>query len=173
MKGLIQLSVLALALLLAGCTTVNNTYSLNLIASSSIGVPAFQNNSQTPMAGNSAAAITADVLRSKGAGIVNVYQQRGSNNLPGLRPRLSKMKLLRWARKNGMHYLLTGTVTEWRYKVGIDGEPAVGLTMQLVNVPTNQVVWSAVGSKIGTSRQSISGVAQRLTRNLLDSLSFS
>jgi hypothetical protein len=65
-------------------------------------------------------------------------------------------------------YALTGAVDEWRYKVGIDGEPAVGLTLQIINLTDgDRVVWSAAGSKSGWSREALSAVAQKLIKDML------
>ena len=77
---------------------------------------------------------------------------------------------LEWARNEHMRYALTGTVSEWRYKVGVDGEPVVGVALQLIDVNTGQVVWSAAGSRTGWSRSAVSGVAQKLLRRLLTPL---
>ncbi|MFX7620734.1 hypothetical protein ABTJ52_20200, partial [Acinetobacter baumannii] len=67
-------------------------------------------------------------------------------------------------------YALSGTVDDWRYKVGIDGEPAVGLTLQLIEVSSGKVVWAAAGAKSGWSREALSAVAQKLMRSLLSPL---
>jgi nucleotide-binding universal stress UspA family protein len=73
-----------------------------------------------------------------------------------------------WARQQGARYALTGTVEEWRYKVGVDGEPAAGVTLQIVDVGSGDMLWSATGGKSGWSREALSAVAQQLIRNLLN-----
>jgi polysaccharide biosynthesis protein PelC len=60
-----------------------------------------------------------------------------------------------------------GAVDEWRYKVGVDGEPAVGLVFQVKDLSNGQVVYSASGGKSGWSREALSAVAQKLTVELL------
>jgi nucleotide-binding universal stress UspA family protein len=74
---------------------------------------------------------------------------------------------LAWARGAGARYAVAGAVDEWRYKVGIDGEPAVGLTLQVIDVASGDVLWSGAGGKTGWSREALSGVAQKLIRQLL------
>ena len=74
---------------------------------------------------------------------------------------------LAWAKGAGARYALAGAVDEWRYKVGIDGEPAVGLALNVIDVASGEILWSGAGGKTGWSRESLSGVAQRLTRQLL------
>jgi hypothetical protein len=72
-----------------------------------------------------------------------------------------------WARQQGARYALTGAVEEWRYKVGVDGEPAAGVTLQIIDVQTGEALWSAAGGKSGWSREALSAVAQQLIRDLL------
>jgi hypothetical protein len=74
---------------------------------------------------------------------------------------------LAWARSENIRYALAGSVDEWRYKVGIDGEPAAGVTLQLIDVQSGQVLWAAAGGSTGWSRESLSGVAQKLVAKLL------
>ena len=56
---------------------------------------------------------------------------------------------------------------EWRYKTGVDGEPVVGLTLELIDVQSGQVVWSATGARSGWSRSSLSSVATSLIGSVL------
>ena len=72
-----------------------------------------------------------------------------------------------WAKQQGVRYALTGNVDEWRYKVGIDGEPAVGITLQLLDVQSGAVVWSGVAAGTGWSRDGLSAVAQKLIKEML------
>ena len=90
------------------------------------------------------------------------------SSLPrGLKPEdVTLEKALAWARGNGLRYGLTGSVDEWRYKVGVDGEPAVGVSLQLLDITTGAVVWTATGSKSGWSREALSAVAHKLLDEL-------
>ena len=58
---------------------------------------------------------------------------------------------------------------EWRYKVGVDGEPAAGVTLQIIDVASGDILWSGTGGKSGWSREALSAVAQKLIRDLLQS----
>jgi len=60
-------------------------------------------------------------------------------------------------------------VEEWRYKVGVDGEPAAGVTLQILDVATGDILWSGSGGQSGWSREALSAVAQKLIRKLLQS----
>jgi polysaccharide biosynthesis protein PelC len=59
---------------------------------------------------------------------------------------------------------------EWRYKVGIDGEPAVGLTLKIIDLSNGRVLWSATGAKSGWSREALASVAQSLILNMVNTL---
>ena len=81
--------------------------------------------------------------------------------------REQRQAALSWAQEQGIRYALAGTVEEWRYKVGVDGEPAVGVTLQIVDVATGDTLWSGAGGKSGWSREALAAVAQQLIRDLL------
>ncbi|MGQ9686803.1 MAG: penicillin-binding protein activator LpoB, partial [Thiobacillaceae bacterium] len=63
--------------------------------------------------------------------------------------------------------------SEWRYKIGVDGEPAVGLTLQVIDLVNGKVVWTASGGRSGWSREALSAVAQKLVRDLTQPLASS
>jgi hypothetical protein len=67
-----------------------------------------------------------------------------------------------WAKTQKFDYAVTGSVEEWRYKAGIDGEPAVGVTVRFLDLAKNVTVWSASGSKTGGSADNASGTALKL-----------
>ena len=48
-----------------------------------------------------------------------------------------------------------------------DGEPAVGLTLQIIDVASGDTLWSGTGGKSGWSREALAAVAQQLIRDLL------
>jgi len=74
---------------------------------------------------------------------------------------------LDWARAEGARYALSGSVEEWRYKVGVDGEPAVGIAVAIIDVASGETLWSGVGAKAGWSRDALAAVAQQLLRKLI------
>jgi len=130
-----------------------------------------KNNTETPQAGQRAASIAHSVLASHG--FVNVVRYPASGDDETLfdpaKPD-QQQTALDWARAQHARYAITGSVNEWRYKVGVDGEPAVGLTFDVVEVDTGKVVWTTSGARTGWSRSAVSGVAQRLERQMLSPL---
>lgn len=118
--------------------------------------------------GRSAAALAATVLRANGLADVRLAPADGDGNaMFDTAQRDTGERRLAWAREHHVKYVLAGAVEEWRYKVGVDGEPVAGLTFELVDVESGRVVWSAAGTRSGWSRSSLSSVANALVGRLL------
>ncbi|MBW4047230.1 MAG: penicillin-binding protein activator LpoB [Proteobacteria bacterium] len=157
-----------LTLLLAACaTTAVPTQSLQLQAGDSLAVLPFENATEVPQAETRVQAIAVALVRQKGMQQVLVYPQSPSDNPLEAPAAVTPVQTLDWARRKGAHYALSGTVTEWRYKTGVDSEPAVGLTLQITDVGTGQVVWSATGARAGWGYQALAAVGQAQLADLL------
>lgn len=172
MKKVKYILLILLTVIIAGCVTSAINISSDQVMLSkhaNFGVIPFKNNTNRPQAGNSAAAITAGILQTMGANKAIVYQPMVAKNalIDNPNKTISKRVQLLWARRNHIRYLITGTVNEWRYKVGLDGEPAVNVSLRLYDVRTHKHVWNAVGSVSGGSRDGLGVVAQRLLASLL------
>lgn len=129
------------------------------------------NHTDTPQAALAAESIAEHVLRLRGIGDLVRYPaalSRDSVFEPAERRMVDEAQ--KWAREQGARYGLTGVVEEWRYKVGIDGEPAVGVTLQVIDLTSGRVLWSASGARSGWSREALSGVANQLLGELLGQL---
>ena len=125
------------------------------------------NNTDTPQAGLSAEAMAEHQLRNRG--VVNLQRYPSALSRDSLfEPTERKVteEAIKWAKDQGIRFGVLGSVEEWRYKVGIDGEPAVGVTLQVMDLSADRVVWSASGAKSGWSRQALAGVAQALLTDL-------
>ena len=120
---------------------------------------ALENYTDTPQAGMRAANIVEGVLRARG------YEVESKINI-SLRKSTLRKKIAD-AKKEESDYLFIGGVSEWRYKTGIDGEPAVSLQFQLINVSTQKIVWSATGSDSSWGNASIGTTAQELIESML------
>jgi TolB-like protein len=161
---------LAAALLLAsaGCTTVDLAPRAELERNARWAVLPLANHTETPGAGLRAAAVIEGVLHARAVGpIVRAPAALGAETLFEAPPADAGERALAWARGAGVRYALTGTVTEWRYRVGVDGEPAVGLSLRVIDLADGRTVWSATGARSGWSREALSAVAQKLARDLV------
>lgn len=159
---------IVLAALAAGCVTLNSGSTATIERNAKWVMLPVMNHTEVPQAGLRAEAITEALLRTQGVKDLTRYP-------PALNPDTlfepAERKVMadadKWARSQGARYAIYGAVDEWRYKVGIDGEPAVGMALHIMDLQNNTVVWSGVGGKSGWSRESLSGVAQKLIRELL------
>lgn len=162
---------LGAALWLAGCAVTDIGRAPQIARSETMAVLPIVNYTETPQAGLRAEAIAESLLKT--GGMANLKRYPASLNPETLfepAEREAVAKALEWAKGEKVRYALTGAVQEWRYKVGVDGEPAVGISLQLIDVNSGDVVWSATGSDSGWSRSSLSGTAQKLLRRLLSPL---
>jgi len=145
-------------LLLAGCssTSVVKTEQ-TLVNSGTISSFRLHNYTDTPRAGMRSANITEGILRSKGFRVTshiveNSYTVSEAQNL---------------AQKDNSDYFIMGGVSEWRYKTGIDGEPAVSLQISIYNTKSGVLEWSATGADSDWGTGSIGTTAQKLIQNMM------
>ncbi len=154
--------------LLAACSTLHFSPAPTLERQAPWVVLPFANHTETPLAGARAESIAAALLRAQGVAQIRrppaAAQQEA---LFDAGTQQQQEQALNWARQQGVRYALTGAVDEWRYKVGVDGEPAVGLTLEIIDVATGQTLWSGAGGQSGWSRQALAVVARDLINELL------
>lgn len=170
-SGLLRrMALVATGLLLAACASVNSTQAPAIAGTDAIVVLPIVNYTETPQAGLRAEAIAESLLKANGANVKRYPATISQETLFEPAERQAVTRGLEWARGERARYALTGSVQEWRYKVGVDGEPAVGVTLQLLDVQTGNVVWTSTGNRTGWSRSSVSGVAQSLLESMLSPL---
>lgn len=158
-----------LTLLAGACSTLEHSPAVPLDRQASWVILPVLNQSDTPQAGLRLESLLDNQLRSKGIQALQRYPAEPAADLL-LDPRESKLQAqaAQWAREQGARYGITGAVNEWRYKTGVDGEPAVGFTLQIVSLQDGKVLYSASGARTGWSREALAAVAQKLTRDMLD-----
>lgn len=129
------------------------------------------NFSETPQAGERAERIAETLLRAKGLRNLKQYPSQDNNlGLPILDEQKRFNTALQWAKASNAAFAITGSIEEWRYKSGLDGEPAVGISLQVIDLASTDVVWSASGSRAGWSRESLSGTAHKVLEKLTNKL---
>ena len=159
-----------IALVLSACSTLDRGNAPELERQATWVVLPFANHTETPMAGNRAEAIAHALLQAQGVGTVRrTPASTQKEALFGAADSTRMDDALTWAREQKIRYALAGSVDEWRYKVGVDGEPAAGVTLSILDVATGDTLWSGTGGQSGWSRQALSAVAQKLIRELLQS----
>lgn len=159
----------ATAALLAGaCSTVDRSAAPAIERQAQWVILPFANHTETPLAGQRAEAIAETILHSNGVNKIRRYPSSLQQDaLFDASDRKQQEEGLTWARQQGARYALAGAVDEWRYKVGVDGEPAAGVALQIIDVASGDTLWSGAGGKSGWSREALSAVAQQLIRKLL------
>lgn len=169
-----KLLVLALAVLtVAGCVTLHQGGAPVSLAKQWVILP-FINNTETPYAAERAESITAALMHARGVQRLErlkVDEAKPEERLLSDRGEQRQKAALEQARQRKADYALAGTVNEWRYKVGLDGEPTAAFTLQVIELPGGQVVWSGTVGKSGWSRDAVSSVAQQALDTLLGSMS--
>lgn len=135
-------------------------------AHETLAVLPLHNATEAAYADRRAQAILLALLQQRGLK-ATLYPQPAPDNPLHTSTVPSASEAMQWARREGATWALTGTVTEWRYKSGVDGEPAVGVTLQLIEVRSGEVVWSATGARTGWGYQALAAVGQAQIDELL------
>ncbi|MEZ0323577.1 MAG: hypothetical protein ABWJ98_04630 [Hydrogenothermaceae bacterium] len=159
----LMIVVVAFTLFIVSCSKVINTTYTNLNKNSVYVVLPFENFTETPMAGLRVASIAEGVATAKGYRVKNGIYERENKEY-------SKQEidaLIDKLKDSQIDYVITGSVNEYRYKTGIDGEPAVSITLKIYDLKNGKTVLTNVGSMTGWSNESIGTVAQKLINKLI------
>ena len=168
----ITIAALFLLALLSGCTSVLNVKgSAPLQPGVNWALLPFGDFGETPQAGERAEEITTSLMRVRWNLDLERYPvTKESSALVDLDERQRYEKALQWARDQGFVYGVSGSVQEWRYRSGSEGEAAVGLSLRVVNIRTGKAEWVATGSRSGFGAQTVSGVAEQLLTKMIDQI---
>ncbi len=170
MKSLKALAVVAV-ILLTGCVTLKQRGDEVSLRETWAVLP-FVNNTETPYAAERSESIATALLYARGVQRLEKVVVDSRPEDMGLdRGEKRQRAAMEMARQKQVCYVLAGTVNEWRYKVGLDGEPVAGFALQLIELPQGRVVWSGAAGKSGWSRDAVSSVAQQLLDRLLGDIS--
>ncbi|HVH44259.1 MAG TPA: hypothetical protein VM925_18030 [Labilithrix sp.] len=130
-----------------------------------------ENHSEAPQAGERVEAILETLLRKGGVWQLDRYPSPKEGDVHLFASDRQRYEAaLEWARGSKYDYAVTGSVEEWRYKSGLDGEPAIGVSMRVVELASGRVVWAATGTQTGTGTENASGTALRLLDRLVNEL---
>lgn len=115
------------------------------------------NYTDTPRAGMRASNLIEGILLAKGYRVISHLDDK----VPSMK------KARKQAKEDDAKYFIYGGVSEWRYKTGIDGEPAVSLQVGLYKSKNANLVWSATGSDSDWGNASIGTTAQDLLTQMM------
>ncbi|MGF1723664.1 hypothetical protein [Photobacterium nomapromontoriensis] len=157
-------------LTLSACTTYEVPESPAFNAASTWAIMPMTNNSNTPLAAEKVEQLLNTQLYAKGLNVI-MYPVSATNDLQSILDTTAKQKQAQaWLASQPVDYIITGSVEEWHYKSGLDGEPAVGITLEVKSAKNGIAYWRASGSRGGWGRESVSGTGQIVLEELLDGL---
>ncbi|WP_053062461.1 hypothetical protein [Photobacterium aquae] len=158
------------AITLAACSSYQVPDSPTFSAGKTWAVMPMENHSSTPLAAEKVEQILRAQLYAKGINAVR-YPAIPANDLQTILDSAAKQKKAQaWLASQPIDYVITGSVEEWHYKSGLDGEPAVGITLEVKSAKSGQTYWQASGSRGGWGRESVSGTGHIVIEELLDGL---
>jgi TolB-like protein len=172
LSRLARIAAASLLLVLPACHSAGFDYrtpNTNLSGLKVVVLP-FSNLTTTPDAGKSVTALFVSEVNVRHPFILIDFPDPdllsgkvdpATGSVPvGLRRRIKA--------STGADAVLSGTVTEFEYRVGGTSRPVVGMSWTLVSMGTGRVLWAASVSRMGscfwTCRDTVSGLA----RNLID-----
>ena len=162
-----SLWLLSLAFL-SGCATVvydGDSVEQNDSEELRVLMPPFFNATNDDHAGRALTELTGTALVARG---IPLYQTEElllttqEETAAGPEGRYQEL-----AQTIGATHLLIGTVHEYRYKTDLDGDPAVGITIRIVDARDGRTVWQGSSSNIGYAFASVTSASQRAVRRLV------
>lgn len=162
--------VLCLALLLSGCTTVvyHGGQRAGAIPVTRVLLPPFVNATDDPHASRALTELTGSALVEAGVPLFQTEEsllKSAADQAQGPDGRYAEL-----ARTVSASHLLIGTVHEYRYKTDLDGDPAVGITLRLVDAASGQTLWQGSSGNVGYAFASLTSASQKAVRSLVQQL---
>jgi len=135
------------------------------------------NRTEHPHAGQ----IVGDLLTTEiyaGTDFVVMEETRMREALRGEAPDLDEVLdravALEVGRRLDVDTVIFGSVTEFRYKRGLDEDPVVGVNLRLLDVPRDRILWAASRSGTGgcfwLCEDSLNRLAQRVCREMVTAM---
>ena len=129
------------------------------------------NNTATPYAGQRAARLIRALLAQRVTGqVLMPPAEPDASGLPTDNGEAAEQAARGFASQQGARYLINGSVDEWHYKIGLDGQPAVGFTLTLVDIDSGKTLWTGAASASGGSREGVAVLAQKTLDRLITRL---
>ena len=161
--------------LLAGCKSITTTPTVVADSGQRWALLPIENLSVTPLAGARASNMVETQLRRRGVALLANYADSATSAQQDLATLLNSRaemeRAKQWARSNGYRYAVTGSVNEWHYKTGTDKEPAVGLNLKVIDLPTGLVIWQGTGSRTGWGYSNLARIGEKVANDLVSEMS--
>ena len=160
--------ILAAIVSLTGCSTYRGSNGITVSNGSTFAVMPFVNQSNTPLAAEN----VGSELSAKNISYVAYESADEPKDLKSiLDDSYTTRKANEWLKTVSYNYVISGSVDEWNYKSGLDGEPVVSVTVRVKDVNGN-VVYEKTGSRSGFGRESLNGAGQKVVENILGDINY-
>ncbi len=162
-----SLLVACLALFSSGCATVvfHGGDDAGSIRVQRLLLPPFVNATDDQHASRALTEMTGSALVEAGFPLFQTEEtllKSAADRAQGPDGRYAEL-----ARGASASHLLIGTVHEYRYKTDLDGDPAVGITLRLVDAASGQTVWQGTSGNVGYAFASVTSAGQKAVRKLV------
>ncbi len=164
------LVLLATLLFSTGCATVvhQGNQSPHAHAVTRVLLPPFFNATDDEHASRALTEMTGSALVEAGIPLFQTEEtllKSAADKAQGPDGRYAEL-----ARQMGVSHLVIGTVHEYRYKTDLDGDPAVGITLRLVDAATGQTLWQGSSGNVGYAFASLTSASQKAVNALVTDL---
>ncbi len=154
----------------AGCATVvhHGGPTRNVITVERLLLPPFVNATDDEHASRALTEMTGSALVEAGISLFQTEElliKSAADKAQGADGRYAEL-----ARTVSATHLLIGTVHEYRYKTDLDGDPAVGITLRLVDAATGQTLWQGTSGNVGYAFASVTSAGRKAVRTLVQEL---
>ncbi len=161
------IALLPLLVLFSACSTAQyDRNAWKLEPKAQVAVLSLENYSESSQAGIKAASMIDRLLGARGTETLDMYSGTQDKN----RTEAEILQTLSGLAERNVRYAITGSVNEWKYKAGLEGEPTISLTLAVRDTATGRVLWSAAASRTGNSCQSTGLLAQKTLNKLLNAI---
>lgn len=159
-----------LPLVMAGCATVVHSGGpgRGTIRVERLLLPPFVNATDDEHASRALTEMTGSALVEAGIALFQTEEillKSAADKAQGAEGRYAEL-----ARTVNATHLLIGTVHEYRYKTDLDGDPAVGITLRLVDATTGQTLWQGTSGNVGYAFASLTSAARKAVRTLVHAM---
>lgn len=156
-----------LVIFLSACTTSRVADDIEISPSTTVALLPLVNHAQTPLAGERAEDILASIWQQNKLPTLLRAPRNTSTELPVLDDQYRVNAAKQWLSNQQTDYVISGSIEEWRYKAGLDGEPVVALTLSLTKSGQATPIWTGTIAKSGWGRDSLAATAQDVIADLL------
>jgi hypothetical protein len=167
---MLRLLASCFVLLFSGCATVvhHGGPRAGAIPAARVLLPPFVNATDDEHASRALTEMTGSALVEAGIPLFQTEEtllKSAGDKAQGPDGRYAEL-----ARAAGATHLVIGTVHEYRYKTDLDGDPAVGITLRLVDAANGQTLWQGTSGNVGFAFASLTSAGQKAVRALVQQL---